>query len=138
MGNEGILPDHVIPALWYGNPARLGRILDWSDGRLLMGTDNYSTPRSRSASAFPADYRRVLEESNLPIEVATAIADRLDGPSVPSATDATAKDATRYRWLTEKADRIDDFNWRLWVCYGPGETFNDAIDAAMAAIDRTA
>jgi len=54
-----------------------------------MGANGYSTPRSRSASAFPADYRRVLEESNLPIEVATAIADRLDGPSMPSEKTAT-------------------------------------------------
>jgi len=46
--------------------------------------NSYGSPCSRSYAAFPADYRRVLEESNLPIEVATAIADRLDGPSVPS------------------------------------------------------
>lgn len=36
------------------------------------------TPLTRSAAAFPSDYRRVLEASNLPVEVATAIADRLD------------------------------------------------------------
>lgn len=32
-------------------------------------------PATRSAAALPADIRRTLEESNLPIEVATAIAD---------------------------------------------------------------
>jgi len=41
------------------------------------------SPLDRSAAAFPADYRRVLEASNLPVEVATAIADRLDVFSGP-------------------------------------------------------
>ena len=36
------------------------------------------TPYTRSAAALPTDYRRVLEASNLPIEVATSIADALD------------------------------------------------------------
>ena len=33
------------------------------------------TPFERSRAALPSDIRRTLEESNLPIEVATAIAD---------------------------------------------------------------
>lgn len=36
------------------------------------------SPATRSAADFPADFRRVLEASNIPIEVATAIADRLE------------------------------------------------------------
>lgn len=49
------------------------------------GTDIVS-PATRSAAAFPADYRKVLEASNLPIEVATAIADALDALKIPPAT----------------------------------------------------
>jgi len=42
------------------------------------------TPISRSAASFPSDYRKVLEASNLPIEVAVAIADALDKRSGPN------------------------------------------------------
>jgi hypothetical protein len=42
------------------------------------------TPITRSAASFPSDYRKVLEASNLPIEVAVAIADALDKRSGPN------------------------------------------------------
>ena len=45
-----------------------------------------STPLTRSAAALPANIRKALEGSNLPIEQATAIADLCEGLSAPSAT----------------------------------------------------
>ena len=94
-------------------------------------------PCSRSASAFPADYRRVLEESNLPIEIATAIADRLDGPKSESVCDelcvAHIQDAERYRWLRNsrnmEAENI--------VGYNSEEQLDAAIDEAMRRTDAT-
>jgi hypothetical protein len=61
------------------------------------------SPLSRSAAAFPADYRKALEASNLPIEVATAIADRLDARDGTNAGDTPISDS-----FLRHADRISE------------------------------
>lgn len=38
-----------------------------------------TSPLSRSRAALPSNIRKTLEESNLPVEVATAIADLCEG-----------------------------------------------------------
>lgn len=50
------------------------------DSAKLAVSEQGASPATRSAAAIPSNIRRTLEESNLPIEVATAIADRLDAP----------------------------------------------------------
>ena len=44
-----------------------------------------SSPIDRSRAALPENIRKTLEESNLPVEVATAIADLCDGLIRPEA-----------------------------------------------------
>jgi len=59
--------------------------------------------------------------------------------SARSATDAIAKDAARYQWLAENA--IIEFNNIRNDGRDPSSTkqpLDNAIDAAMGAVDRTA
>lgn len=77
------------------------------------------TPAQRSAAAFPADYRRVLEESSLPIEVATAIADRID----------KLVEATR-----RVVDASDQFIRDTGLKHG--DLITDAVDAARPLVGR--
>lgn len=51
------------------------------------------SPIDRSRAALPANIRKTLEESNLPVEVATAIADLCEGLLPPEA--APTKDDLR-------------------------------------------
>lgn len=53
-------------------------------------SEGHGAPLDRSRAALPSDYRERLEASNLPIEVATAIADQVDA-ALRSETDAAAK-----------------------------------------------
>ena len=57
------------------------------------------TPIDRSRKALEGvDVRRVLEQSDLPIEIATALADMVEGLLQP---EAGATDATRWRKLLD-------------------------------------
>jgi hypothetical protein len=52
--------------------------------KLLAQPSGPQSPATRSSAAFPENYRKVLEGSNLPVEVAVAIADALDARNGPS------------------------------------------------------
>lgn len=83
------------------------------------------TPLDRSRAALPANIRKTLEESNLPIEVATAIADLCE----MRPEEALRKDAERYRWLRDRHDKGDE---QAFV-YGARGKLDEYIDAAMAS-----
>lgn len=87
------------------------------------------TPAGRGRKALEGvNIRKVLEESSLPIEIATAIADRCE------YVNGDSKDAARYRWLRGHggdAIYVPAPGYQPTFLIAQGDKLDAAVDEAM-------
>jgi len=90
-----------------------------------MVANSHRTPQSRSRAALPEDYRARLEASNLPIEIAVAIADMVD-LALRSDRDAILEEAAM---CAESVPTV--------LCHN-GDMFSERVAKAIRALKEAA
>ena len=84
------------------------------------------TPFERSRAELPKDIRKALEESNLPIEVATAIADLCEQRAEEVTTDKGMS------LLRQMVNLVDHFHTAVW--YDKDKNRHPAVTPLMLTL----